>query len=175
MIKKLDLKILIFLLVNIAYIFIIGVLNDFLSPYVYLILPAIFIIAPAKYLGFGGMVFVVVFSALMSEIYLPLPTGISAVIWLLAAVCARFISSGTERVDTLWAIYITQITNFLIIFVYALILPNNTADFLTYVTRVACDTGASAFLLLFVSKFTVEFPMLITQLINLEVVSYDDV
>lgn len=164
MIKRVDLRFLVVLLVNLGYAYAVSSVNNWLSPYVYLMLPALFIVPAAKWLGTGGLIFVVLVSSLASSTFVPLPMGIVSIIWLLAAAFARVLCANTEKVHAVWAIGVMEIVNFSILFLYAVFLPSAVDGISEYILRVACDILASALALFPLSKWAVEFPDRIIRL-----------
>lgn len=174
MIRRFDWKILILLLLNAGFAFVLGALNTIVAPYVYLILPAIFIVPAARCLGFGAMIFVVALSGFFASVQTPLAVGIIPAIWLLVAGVLRVFGVGAGRLDAFRAVAFSEMANFAIIIIYALIMPNDVGSFLDYCARVCVDAAVSALVLLCVARLVVDLPMQISLLLGLEQGAEDD-
>lgn len=166
MIKKIELKIPIILLLNAAYYFMISAVNSALAPYAYIVLPAIFIVPAARWLGMGGLAFVVVLSSVLVEPFMPLPTGICSIIWLFAALAARELCMRTEKIRPAWAIVVMEMVNISIIIVYAAALPNAAGSLADYAARIAIDALASSAVLAAVSKIAMDLPADVEEILS---------
>ena len=159
MLKYIDIRAIPFLLVNAAYIFMLDAANTQLAPHAFILLPAIFIVAPALYLSFGGMLFTVAVSALLAEAAYPVRTGLVCAVWILCGFIIHNVRFRFRSMDTLSVIAAMEAVNLFVIAFYAAIFPNDCGNFWYYAMRVGSDALASALVLAAVAKFTVRLPV----------------
>lgn len=169
MLKNFDIRILIFLAVNICYALILGILNSEFSPYIRLMLPAAFIIPPVFFLGFGGAMFVVVLSSIFIGAYLPIPFGFITGLWLLFAFGLRQIRFRFRALDTFSIICILILTNFFIILIYAFAFDSDSTTFIDYISRTGLDMAVSSLILSACGRFIVMLPAYISSLFGFNI------
>ena len=169
MIKTFDIKIPLILVLNLLYVFILSTLNTEISPYVYVMLPAVFIVPPALFLNFAPAMFVVAFSALINEVVMPVRTGLVCALWLVCAYVVHNQRFRFRNFDTFSIISLMLVLNFCILFLYALLLPNGCAGVAEYFYRVAIDISISSAVLIAVAKFTVSLPADIMRFLGADI------
>ncbi len=169
MFRKFDIRIPFLLALNLLYVFIISTVNSELAPYVCLMLPAVFIVAPALFLGFGGMLFVVGVTAFFAEATTPVRTGMTAFVWLLAAFWIHGWRYRFKTLDSLGVMGVSQAANLVIILVFAVFMKGAGAGFMQYASRLGADMLASAAVLAFCAKFTVSLPVSIMGALGLDI------
>ncbi len=168
MFRYLDFKAFFFLFSNIAFFYIISVLNGEISPYFYLAIPAVYIIPSALFLDFLPMVFVVVFSAFFVESTTPLRTGIIPVLWLVVAFFvygARFRFRGRDKFSIAM---LFVIVNVIILFFYSLFFPTDSKSLFAYVVRVSADVLLSSSILLLIANFSLSIPLALANIFGFD-------
>ena len=167
MFRKFDIRIPILLTLNILYIFIISTLNGELAPYAYLMLPAVFILAPALFLEFFGMLFVVGVSAFLVEATTPVRTGMTAALWLAVAFWVHGWRFRLKNLDTMQIIGMAEAVNILIILVFAVFMKSGSTSFSAFFVRLLGDAAISAAVLAVCAKFTVLLPVSVMNFLGL--------
>lgn len=158
----------IFLIANIAYIYIIGVVNSSLAPYASLLLPSVFIIGPALYLKSWQTVLTILITALLWESTTPVRTGLVCAVWLLAAWAVRIVRFKYRALDRMSLCALAEVVNFAIIMAYLAIFPNGCANFSDYVFRIFSDSLLSALILIFAARFAVLVPLSFMKIAGIE-------
>lgn len=169
MIKTFDIKIPLILALNLCYVYIISTLNTEISPYVYIMLPAVFIVPSALFLNFLPAMFVVAFSALINEVVMPVRTGLVCALWLSCAYVVHNQRFRFRTLDAFSVISLMLVLNFSILLLYALFLPNGCAGTAEYFYRVAIDVSVSSAVLIAISKFTVTLPADIMRVLGVDI------
>ncbi len=159
MFKRFDILPWVFICINMVYVFMLSTVNTELAPHFRIFLPAIFLIAPAIYLGFLPAMFVAAFSALIIENSFSARTGLISAIWISAAALAHSLRFRFRGMDFLSITAIMELFNFAILFLYMLILPNSCRDMQSYLLRVVADAGVSAIVLVFAGAFSIRLPV----------------
>lgn len=168
MFKTFDIRIPFFLALNLVYVHMISTVNSELAPYACLMLPAVFIVAPSLFLGFGGMLFVVGVTAFFVEATTPVRTGMTAFVWLVAAFWLHGWRFRFKTLDNLSILGISQAANLAIILVFAVFMKGDGAGFVQYVSRLGSDILLSAAVLALCAKFTVVLPVSIMGVMGLD-------
>ncbi len=169
MFKRFDILPLVFICVNMGYVFMLSVVNTELSPYFRIFLPSIFIVAPAVYLKFLPAVFVAAFSALIVENSFPLDSGLIPAVWISAAALAHLMRFRFRGMDFLSLTAIMELFNFAILFLYSVLLPSLCRDLQTYLLRVLADMGGSAVVLSFVGAFSIRLPVSLMRFLGRDI------
>ncbi len=170
MIKVLDIRPIIMLLVNILMIFIMHSINDMLSSYgIYLLVPVLFIAVPSIYLSLGKSIFVIATTALLVESILPMRGFSLVMIWLVAGGFIRTQRFRFRRVSFLETFLLFVVVNTLMIFMYGLFFFPRNVDFLAYVFRIFNDAFFSALFLIYTSAYVVLLHQSIFKILGLEI------
>jgi|GEM_PF-5003863 len=152
--RFLNIKALMMLFVNLLFIFILAQINDFLSIYgLALIVPVIFIAAPAIYLDLKSGIIVVFISAVLTASTTPVNGFTLAAIWLFAYGIFRSQRYRFVTKDIYVTISMFQIINLLIFTLYVLFFPRGQIYFGEYFLRLFTDFIVSAFILVYISRY----------------------
>lgn len=159
---------LVFLAVNAVYVYILGTVNSELSAYASLLLPSVFIVGPALFLGTWRTVAVVGFSAFLWAATTPVRAGLVAALWLAAALCVHTIRFRFRPLDTasICALYLA--VNFALVMAYMLFFLNGCGSISGYLLRVFTDSFVSAVALVFVAKPALMIPLSLLKIGGIE-------
>ncbi len=117
MIKVLDIRPIIMLIINIFMIFILYSINNLISVYgIYLVVPVLLIVVPSVYLSAGKALFVICATGLVVESLLPIRGFSIVIIWLIAGALLRTQRFRFRRISFLESFILLSISNTIIIF-----------------------------------------------------------
>jgi len=152
--RFINIKALMMLFVNLIFIFILAQINDFLSIYgMALVIPVIFIAAPALYLNLKNGIVVVFISAVLSASTTPVNGFTLAAIWLFIYGIFRSQRYRFVTKDIYVTISMFQIINLLFFVLYILFFPRGQLYFSEYFLRIGVDFILSALSLIYISRY----------------------
>lgn len=166
MFKSLDMRVIVILALNLCYLIILGAVNSEVAPYVRIMLPSIFIVAPALFLGWGWAAFIVLLSAFLMSAFLPVRFGILAALWLASAFAVRHIRFRFRALDTFSLVSLQLFLNVLLVFIYACALAGDFVEWKAYILRVSWDMAFSSLVVALSGRFFSMLPVYICSLIN---------
>ena len=164
----------VFLLTNIAYLYILATVNSEISPYASLILPSVFIIGPALMLRGWQAALVIGLTAFLCEATTPVRPGITCALWLLAAVFVRIARFRFRSLDPLSLCALAQFVNLALGLAYMLFFPNGCANLADYLFRVFADLLLSAAVLVLIARFSVLVPLSILKFAGIKLKIEED-
>ena len=175
MFRRFDICIVLFLLLNACYWVILNALNTIVAPYVYFVLPAIFIVPVAMYMNFSSMVVVILITAFAVASATPANSFFIAIVWLMTAFIVNSWRFKFRALDLFSSITLMQIVNLFVIIFYAFAMPIGTDTFFEYVKRLACDTAFSGVLLCLCSGLCLSVPVSIMSFFGLDITMNEDI
>ena len=175
MFKRFDICIILFLLLNASYWLILSVINSCVAPYFYLLLPAIFIVPCAMFLGAISMIFVVVISSFMFALSTPTNPFLVCAVWGSIGFFINAWRFKFRTLDWLSCIMLMQIVNAVILIFYAFILPNACASFADFVKRFSFDFAVSGLVLCLCGNFCVSLPVSIMSFFGVDITLREDI
>lgn len=158
MLKTADIRVIYFLIVNTLFVFVFGAVNDMVCPWVYMMMPAVFVAPAALFLNMWGMALVVAYSALLTAAGTPANGGWLCFVWLLCAFLlhgVRFRFMGREFLSLS---LMAQGVNALCIVVASFGLPMAELSVWEHVCRLFADTFASGVFLAVFGVFVFRMP-----------------
>ncbi len=174
MLRYLDIKVVFFLFSNIAFSYMVSVVNGEIAPYAYFILPALYIVPAALFLNFLPMMFVVLFTAFYMEASTPIRAGLTAGIWLIAAFCAHSMRFRFRACDRFSITALFVLLNIIILFFYALLFPVDADSIFSYICRLSGDAIFSSLLLMLLAKFSISIPLALANIFGLNLSITED-
>ena len=175
MFKRFDICIILFLLLNASYWLIFSAINSCVSPYVYFLLPAIFVVPCAMFLGTVSMAIVVVISAFMFALPSQSSSFIVCVAWCAIGFLVNTWRFKFRTLDWFSCIMLMQIVNTALLVFYAIVLPNNSASFFDFVRRFSFDFAVSGLSLCLCGNFCVALPVSIMSFFGVDITTSEDV
>ncbi len=175
MFKRFDICIILFLLLNACYWFILNSVNSMVSPYVYFVLPAIFIVPSAVFMNFPSMVVVCTISAFSVASSMPVNIFAVASVWLAMGFTVNAWRFKFRSLDVFSSITLMQFVNLFIIVFYMMLLPMGAENWVEYFKRVACDYAFSGLLLCFCANFCLSLPVSIMSFFGIDITTTEDV
>ena len=137
-------------------------LNTFVSPYVYFVLPAIFIVPTAIYMNFSSMLFVMTF------------TFAVCAVWLIIGIFLNSNKAKFRILDWFSSSMLMQLVNVVVFVSYMILLPMGAVDFYEYIKRIASDVAASGLLLCLCSNLCMSLPVSIMSFFDVDITSMRD-
>ena len=174
MFKRFDICIVLFLLLNACYWIVLNALNTFVSPYVYFVLPAIFIVPTAIYMNFSSMLFVMTFTAFAVASSMPVNTFAVCAVWLIIGIFLNSNKAKFRILDWFSSSMLMQLVNVVVLVSYMVLLPMGAVDFYEYIKRIASDAAASGLLLCLCSNLCVSLPVSIMSFFDVDITSMRD-
>ncbi|MBE6413429.1 MAG: hypothetical protein E7035_02610 [Verrucomicrobiaceae bacterium] len=175
MFKRFDICIVLFLVLNACYWFILNALNSAVSPYVYFLLPAIFIVPAAMFMNFSSMVVVCAISACATASAMPINMFAVCAVWLAAGFAINAWRFKFRALDIFSSITVMQFVNMFVFAFYVLLLPVSAENYVEYIKRVACDFAFSGLLLCLCANFCLSLPVCIMSFFGVDIMSTEDV
>ena len=153
-----DIRPYIMALVNVACIFILHTLNDFLSAWgVYVFAPALLVLVPSVYLKLWQLLLVAVFTGALSEAFLPVPAFSLIFIYAAVSVFVKSQSFRFRSIDNLGVFAVCAVVN-TAMFVWAvLFFMPHSVSLAAYALRVFSDYLFSTLFLLWVAPYWYSF------------------
>ncbi len=174
MFKRFDISAVLFLFLNACYWIILNSINSFISPWVYFVLPAIFIVPPAMYMNFPSTVVVVLISAFATASAMSANSFFIAFVWLSIAFVVNSWRFKFRTLDFFSSLTLMQIVNLIVIIFYMLIMPIGSDTFFEYIKRVASDVAFSGVLLSFLSYLSLSVPVSIMSFFGIDITANED-
>ena len=153
-----DIRPYIMALINVACIFILHTLNDFLSEWgVYIFVPVLLVLVPSVYLKLWQLVLVAVFSGAISEAFLPVPAFSLVFMYVAASVFIKSQSFRFRSIDKLGVFSVCAVVNTAMFAWAVLFFMPHSVSWTTYAVRVFSDYLFSTLFLLWTSSYWYSF------------------
>ena len=171
MFRFFDFKVIFFIIANIAFAYLLSEINTEIAPYIYFVVPALYIIPASLFLNFLPMLFTIAFTAFFVEATTPIRAGAVSAIWLIAGFVIHGIRFRFRTLDWFSVSALFVGVNFSVLFVYFIFFPKQADSLSTYIVRTATDALCSSALLMLIGRFSLSIPLALANLfrINLSI------